>query len=215
MHKAQGSRLKAQRMFICALVGLWALSLGPWALNASTQQLLDRVLARVESGVVLTLSDLRAAQGLGLASGSDPLQALIDRELLLIEVQRFPPPEPTPAAVDVEAAALRASAGAGLSALMQSTGIDDLRIRELARQSLRIHAYLDQRFGTDVQVSDDEVDRYYRTHQDEFLRDGQLMPFAEAEPLARQRASAARRKATIDQWIGDLRARADVVRTGG
>ena len=177
------------------------------------QQLLDRVLARVDNAAV-TQSDVRAAVGLGLAAGDDAtaLQQVIDRMLLLIEVQRFPPPEPSPAAIDAEAAALRGRAGDGLAALMAATGVDERRVREMARETLRIRAYLDQRFGTDVQVSDDEVDRYYRTHQNEFLRDGLLIPFAEAEPLARRGASVERRQATIDQWVADLRGRAAVSR---
>jgi hypothetical protein len=181
---------------------------------ADAQQLIDRVVARV-AGNAITLSDVRAATGLGVAP-ADPASALlavIDRQLLMAEVQRFPPPEPPAAAIDEETAALKMRAGAGLTALMQATGIDDARIRETARETLRIRAYLDQRFGTDVQVSDDEIDRYYRTHQEEFVRDGMLMPFAEAEPLARQRAAAERRQATINQWVSELRARADVTRS--
>jgi hypothetical protein len=36
------------------------------------------------------------------------------------------------------------------------------------------------------------------------------MPFEEAEPAARLRVSEERRRATVDQWIRDLRSRADV-----
>jgi hypothetical protein len=177
------------------------------------QLLLDRVLARVE-GNAITLTDVRAAVGLGIATGneSEALQAVIDRYLVLSEVQRFPPPEPAAAAIDAEVAALKARAGAALPALMQSTGLDEARLRETARENLRIAAYLTQRFGTDVQVSDEEVDRYYRTHQAEFLRNGEIIPFAEAEPQARQRAAAERRQATIAQWISDLRGRAEITR---
>ena len=37
-----------------------------------------------------------------------------------------------------------------------------------------------------------------------------VVPFDDAEPIARQRASDERRRATIDQWLRDLRSRADV-----
>ena len=64
------------------------------------QQLLDRVVARVD-GAPITLTDVQAALGLGLIqvpAGSDPVdtgtQQMIDRQLELAEVQRFPPPEP-------------------------------------------------------------------------------------------------------------------------
>jgi hypothetical protein len=182
----------------------------------SAQQLLDRVVARVE-GYAITLTDVQAALGLGVVPvppGADPIAAgtrqMIDRQLILAEVQRFPPPEPAPAAVDREVARLTMNAGTRLAGLMQSTGLNEERIRDIARDNLRILDYLDQRFGTSVQVNDEEMAQYYRDHEAEFTRGGELMPFDEAAPLARQRASDARRRATIDQWLRDLRARADV-----
>ena len=182
----------------------------------SAQQLLDRVVARVE-GYAITLTDVQAALGLGVIqvpSGADPIetgiQRMIDRQLLLAEVQRFPPPEPSAAAVDREVMQLKMRAGARLEALMQSTGLTEERIRDSARDDLRILDYLDQRFGTTVQVSDEELARYYREHESEFTRGGGLIPFDEAEPLARQRAGSERRRVIIDQWLRDLRSRADI-----
>jgi hypothetical protein len=183
--------------------------------TASAQPLLlDRVLAVVE-GTPITLTAVRAAMGLGIAdapSEQDALEQVIDRQLLLHEVQRFPPPEPPAAEVDAEAARLLARPG--VQALMQSTGIDDRRVREIARETLRIRGYLEQRFGTTVQVSDVEVDRYYRDHRDEFLRNGLLIPFPEAEPVARERASAERLASMIAQWMTELRTRAAITRPG-
>jgi hypothetical protein len=147
-------------------------------------------------------------------SGSDAIaagtQQMIDRQLELAEVQRFPPPEPPPAAVAAEAARLKMNAGARLPALLQSTGLTEQRITDIARDNLRIAAYLDQRFGTAVQGSDEEVANYYRTHEAEFTRGGDAIPFEEAVPAARQRASSERRSAIVGQWIRDLRSRADV-----
>jgi hypothetical protein len=40
---------------------------------------------------------------------------------------------------------------------------------------------------------------------------GELTPYAEAAPAARQKAAAARRQAVIFQWLRELRQRADVV----
>jgi hypothetical protein len=194
------------------LVAAFMLSLLP----SSAQQLLDRVVARVE-GYAITLTDVQAALGLGVIQappGADPIaagtQQMIDRQLVLAEVQRFPPPEPDAAAITREIGRLEMNAGARLPALMQSTGLTEQRIRDIARDNLRILAYLDQRFGTTAQVSDEEVARYYRDHEAEFTRGGDLTPFDEAEPVARQRASSERRRAAIDQWLRDLRARADV-----
>jgi hypothetical protein len=94
---------------------------------------------------------------------------------------------------------------------MESTGIDEARIEDIARDNLRIQAYLDQRFGTTVQLTEEEVAQYYRIHPDEFTREGTLMPFTQAEPLARERAGAERRASIVAQWTRDLRARGEVV----
>ena len=182
----------------------------------SAQQLLDRVLARVD-GYPITLTDVQTAIGLGVilvSAGPDAIaagmQQMLDRQLELTEVQRFPPPEPDAASVTREVARLKMNAGARLPALMQSTGLSEQRLTDIARDNLRIAAYLDQRFGTAVQVSDDQVATYYRTHEAEFTRGGNTIPFDEAEPTARQRVSSERRRATVEQWIRDLRSRADV-----
>jgi len=185
------------------------------------QQLLDRVVARVNN-YAITLSDVNAALALGVieapagaAQEATATARLIDRQLVLAEVARFAPPEPEMTAVEREADTMKARAGARLTTVMQATGIDEARIRDLARDTLRIQAYLNQRFGMTVQVSDQDVGEYYRTHQSEFMRNGTVMSFEEAEPIARQRAATARREATIAQWMSDLRMRSEVVQPTG
>ena len=205
------------RRRICRALALAAASVLAGAAGlASAQELLDRVMARVGTTSIM-MTDVTAAIGLGLVevpSGVEPqvaaTQQLIDRELMLNEVARFRPAEPPQAAVDAEAAVLRSRAGVGLERLMLATGLDDARLRDMARDNLRIQAYLTQRFGATVQVSDEEVLQYYRSNQAEFTRNGVLIPFEDAEPLARQRASALRRSTGIAQWLGDLRGRGSV-----
>ena len=175
------------------------------------QELLDRIVARV-NGVAITLTDVKAAMALGIADSPETaaIQQLIDRQLVLSEVARFLPPEPLASAVALEAGALTTRAGVRLPEVVASTGVDEARIRELARENLRIQSYLNQRFGVNVQLTEEEVAQYYRIHPEEFTRGGMLMPFAEAEPLARERASAERRASTVTQWMRDLRARAAI-----
>ena len=118
-------------------------------------ELIDRVLA-VVAGQLITLSDVNAARDLGLESpptAGDPIRAmltkLIDRALVLAEVDRYAPAEPTTAAVDDQVRIVRerfASADAFNAALTRS-GIDELHLRETLRQNLRIAAYLSQRFA--------------------------------------------------------------------
>jgi hypothetical protein len=209
--RSGGSALWRRAASLAATVVAVGVGCGP----LDAQQLLDRIVARV-SGQVVTLTDLRAAVALGvvdLPEGADELEAiwpLVDRQLMLIEVERFAPPEPSAAVVAQETKALIAHVGSRLDEVMASTGIDDVGIRSIARDSVRIRAYLDQRFGTPEQLTEEDVSRYYQIHPDEFTRDGTLMPFAQAEPLARQRAGSERRASVLGQWTGDLRARGDV-----
>jgi hypothetical protein len=81
------------------------------------------------------------------------LSKLIDRELVLAEVDRYAPPEPTTEAVDREVEQVRRrfpSAAAFDSALARS-GIDEQHLRETLRQNLRMRAYLDQRFSSNTE----------------------------------------------------------------
>lgn len=187
------------------------------AASPGAQQLLDRVVAHV-SGVAITLTDVRAAVALGVVDAPDgpdglgpAVEQLIERQLILLEVERFVPPEPPAEAVRAEVARLTAQAGASLAPLQVETGLDEARIREIARDTLRIRAYIDQRFGN-LQVGDEEAERYYREHAADFTRNGILMAFEEAAPEARRLASADRRNAAVDRWVNDLRGRAEIQR---
>lgn len=121
----------------------------------SAQEVLDRVIARVNNQAI-TLSDARAAIGLGIVTTTPGEEAiasaargLIDRQLMLQEVARFSPPEPAPQALTAEIETLEKHPGgvAQLETLMTSTGLTRARVRELARDTLRIRAYIAQRFG--------------------------------------------------------------------
>jgi hypothetical protein len=124
--------------------------------GAARAETIDRVLA-VVAGQLITLSDVTAASDLGLQSAdaaADPVRAvldkLIDRELVLAEVDRYAPAEPTVEAVDreVERVRQRFPSAAAFDAALARSGIDEVHLRETLRQDLRMRAYLDQRFST-------------------------------------------------------------------
>jgi hypothetical protein len=115
---------------------------------------IDRMLA-VVGGQMITLTDVTAARDLGLqvaGADEDPLRAilskLIDRELILDEVDRYAPPEPSSEAIDEQVAIVRArfASAAAFDATLAQSGIDEEQLREILRQDLRIRAYEDQRF---------------------------------------------------------------------
>ena len=115
---------------------------------------IDRVLA-VVAGQLIMLSDVVAVRDLGIvppAAGGDPvgsvLLKLIDRELMLVEVDRYAPPEPEAPEIDREVAGVRARfpSDKAFADVLARTGFDVNHVREVVRQDLRLRAYLDQRF---------------------------------------------------------------------
>jgi hypothetical protein len=89
------------RIADCGLRNYCGLLIGAllaWCPIASTAETIDRVLA-VVAGQIITLSDVNAARALGLQSPGDAgdpvrvvLSKLVDRELVLAEVERYAPP---------------------------------------------------------------------------------------------------------------------------
>jgi hypothetical protein len=188
--------------------------------GAAAAQVIDRILA-VAEGRLMTLSDVRAVQRFGLEPpkvAEDPVAAvldqLIDRQLILIEVERYAPPEPAPAAIDARMSAIRAAFKDALAfeTALHETGLTEEELRRYVRDSLRIETYLQQRFAGTIQPGEEEVARYYREHEREFVRDGVPRPFAEVRDEIRARMIVARRETLIQEWLEGLRRRANVVR---
>jgi parvulin-like peptidyl-prolyl isomerase len=128
------------------------------ALSAAAADIVDRVMA-VVNGNIVTQSDVYGAMVFGLVTPADGqerlsagLEELIERELVLGEVNRYSPPEPSPQQIDEVAAQIRgrfASPDAYRRAL-EANGYTDDRVRAAARDTIRIQAYVDQRFGASL-----------------------------------------------------------------
>lgn len=182
-------------------------------------EVIDRILA-VVNGQIITLSDARAALRLGLVPSDvskDPIDAamqrLIDRRLMLGEVDRYAPPEPAEPEIDAAVATIRArySGAPGFDEVLKQTVMSREELRRHVRDSLRIDAYLQQRFTSLVEPSDAEAMVYYREHAAEFTAGGQLRPFDEVREDARRRLIEQRRAAFVREWVDGLRRRASLV----
>ncbi|HEY7502262.1 MAG TPA: hypothetical protein VH740_27325 [Vicinamibacterales bacterium] len=182
-------------------------------------QLIDRVLA-VVAGAPITLSDVTAAVRLGLVATPPgavtteraALDALIDRQLQLIEVNRYLPPEPSDADIAQRLSAVQSTfaSDAAFETALKETGMDRTQLRARIRDTLRIESYVQQRFGGTFQPSEDDVLRYYRTHPGEFTRDGALRPFADVRDDARRRLLEERTTSLKRDWLAGLRQRVDI-----
>jgi hypothetical protein len=116
-------------------------------------QLLDRIVAVVD-GAPITQSDVTAATQLGLIQPragepvSAAIDALVERKLMLEEVDRYAPPDPAEADITRRFDEIRARAGARFDSILAASGLTEDQLRREVRNDLRIEAYLQQRFGT-------------------------------------------------------------------
>ncbi len=201
--RAKGNRLSAHgswRAMVCA--GLLVFCPLPSALSPLSvsvrAEIIDRVLA-ILPGQIITLSDVEAAIDLGLVEpqpGGDRiargLDALINRLLMLNEVRRVVPPEPTPSAIDARVAQMRQrfASPAELERVLAARGVDETILRIYAADDLRLDAYLDERFSAASQPTDEEI--------------------RQAGEAARETLVAGRRQTLVSAWVAALRRRADV-----
>lgn len=124
---------------------------------------IDRIMA-VVGGQPITLSDVNAALQFGLvvppAGTRDPLEftveRLIDRTLMLAEVDRFQPPEPDPVEITIRIDQMERAAGSteAFERSLQVTGSTRDRLRRFIRDDLRIATYKNQRFGGALSPAD-------------------------------------------------------------
>jgi hypothetical protein len=186
---------------------------------SSSAEVIDRILAVVE-GQIITLSDARAALRLDLVPADvseDPIaavmQRLIDRRLMLAEVERYAPAEPPASAIDARLASIQArfKDALGLEIALNQTAMTREELQRHIRDTLRIDAYLQQRLSITVEPSPDDMQRYYREHPAELTADGVLRPFAEVAERIRARLIEERRDPIVREWIEGLRRRGNVV----
>ena len=183
---------------------------------AQSGELIERTLAIV-GGQVITLTDVRTAVAVGLVdNGSDGsidavATRLIDRLLVLREVQRYLPPEPEEAQIDAALDRMRGRfpSAAEFTATLELGGFNDVRLRAWLRDDVRIAAYLGQRFAAVGVPTDEDVGAYLAAHRDEFAGQGRSVEAVSA--VIRERLSAERRTQLIADWIQDLRRRTTIV----
>ena len=182
-------------------------------------EIIDRILA-VVGGDPIMQSDVLAAMRFGIVEvpqgAPDPLRVaidlLIDRRLQLTEVNRYLPPEPTPAQLEARMAAIRSRfpTDAAFDGALAEGGLTLELLTARVRETLRIESYRSQRFAVALQPTDDELVQFYRSHEPDFTVQGQLRPFNEVREEVRQRVLSERTDALIRGWTEGLRRRAEV-----
>jgi hypothetical protein len=139
---------------LCCLMTLLVAPLDSASPDRGQGELIERTLAIV-AGQVVTLADVRTARALGLVSAADDLNAsierLVERALILREVDRYVPPEPPEAAIGQRLDELRTRLGdAEFERVLTAGGFTEPRLRAWIRDDLRMASYLNQRFSAAV-----------------------------------------------------------------
>jgi len=151
-----------RRIFFLAVVFLFGFSLG-------AQELIDRVVARIENDVIL-LSDVRLLSHYQLLvegkteSELEILDRLIDQWIVRSEANIARTPQPSDADIDraVQRLVQGFSSQQDFEARRKLAGLTEVDVRRITADQLFLNSYLDSRFRPTVQVSEQAIQDFYK-----------------------------------------------------
>jgi len=147
-----------------------AIAITPVCIPAQEQEVVDRIVARVENEIIL-LSDVRALsryqQFLDDKSETDAqiLDRLIDQWIVRTEADVSHSSRPSEADVDRGLSRVRNSFGSEqeYEARRKQAGLSEQDVRAMVASQLYLSNYLDSRFGPAVQIDPKEIEDFYQT----------------------------------------------------
>lgn len=190
------------------------------AAAAGQVETLDRILA-VVAGHVILQSDVRAFVELRLAAADngagaedDVLTYMIERRLVLDEVERHVASDPPPEGVERRLAAVagRFPSAAAFEAALARVGFTRDDLRQVLRDDMLREAYVENRFGAVPAPTEEQLRAFHAGRAGEFVEGGRLLSFDEARPLVLRRIAEQRRAALVDEWVAGLVRRGQVNR---
>lgn len=148
---------------------LAALVLLPAALPLTAQEVVDRIVARVENDIIL-LSDVRALQRYQefldgkSKSEADTLDLLIDQWIVRSEadVSRFAQPKDEEINRGVSRVVKSFASPEEYEARKKQSDLSDADIRKMVASQLYLSNYLDSRFRPSVQVDEKSIEDFYQ-----------------------------------------------------
>lgn len=202
----------------------WATGPGAGHVRAAQAETLDRILAIVAGHVILQ-SDVRAFVELGLvaadngageAAEDEVLTYLIERRLVLDEVERYVAADPPPAGVERRMAALaeRFPSEPAFQAALARVGFSADDLGQVLRDDMRREAYVENRFGAVPAPTEEQLRAFFDAHAGEFVEAGRELPYAEARPQVILRVAEQRRAELVGEWVAGLVRRGQVTRLG-
>jgi hypothetical protein len=133
------------------------------------QEVIDRIVARIENDVIL-LSDVRLLARYQLLvdgkSESDPeiLDRLIDQWIVRSEAAVAHTPQPSDAEVDRGLQRLQRTFASSedYEARRKLAGLSETEVRQLTAEQIYLNSYLDSRFRSSVQVDEKAIEDFYQ-----------------------------------------------------
>ena len=187
--------------------------------GSAKQDIIDKVVATVDRQIIM-LSDVRAVTELGvLVMGSNEgsetqvISRLVNRVLILVEVDRFLVSEPLDTEIQRRIDELKEhhSTGKSFETAWKSVGMTEERLYRLIRNDLRIDSYLRQRFTSTAEPTNAELLQYHKENQDLYILNGLRLPFNDARELVRDDLLEERRQVIIQNWIARLHESVEIV----
>ena len=168
------------------------------------QEVLDRIVARVENDIIL-LSDIQTlSRYQQLVDGKSEtegqiLDRLIDQWIVRTEADVAHFPHPSDADIDRGLSRLQKSFASPeeYEARKKQSGLDDSEIRRMVASQLYLSNYLDSRFRPSVQIDPKAIEDFYQTA---------VLPVAKArgqEPPSLEAARDSIQEALIQQRINE------------
>ena len=150
----------------CTFAGVMALA----ASVASAQEVVDRIVAKVDTDIIL-LSDVRALQRYQLfvdgkaESDRDVLDRLLDQWIVRNEAKAALFSQPSEDDVNRSLARLKRSFSSpeAFDERKKQTGLTDEDIERMLRAQLYLSNYLDSRFRASIQIDDKDIENFYQT----------------------------------------------------
>ncbi|HEV8074882.1 MAG TPA: hypothetical protein VGP66_03500 [Candidatus Acidoferrum sp.] len=183
------------------------------------QELLDRIVARVETDIIL-LSDVRELSRYQAfldgkpQSDTEILNRLIDQWIVRSEagVARFPQPSEDDVNRSIERLKRSFSSPEEFQARQKQSGITDDEIRRFVRAQLYLSNYLDSRFRPAIQIDEKAVDDFYKSRVVPRAESrGQTPPTLEnARDFIQEALVQGAINEQADRWLKESRARVRV-----
>jgi len=157
---------------MCKRLTFAALFLGllPASTHIRGQEVVDRIVARVETEIILQsdvrqLSRYQAFLDGKPQSDSDILNRLIDQWIVRSEagVARFPQPSDEDVTRSIERLKRSFSSLEEFQTRQKLSGVTDDEIRRFVRAQLYLSNYLDSRFRPSIQIDEKAIDEFYRS----------------------------------------------------